>query len=222
MDRVVEEEIGLAVRRRSATARLLGGIGRFITHKPLGAIGAVLIVTLIIVAVFAPIIAPYPPKALVARSLAAPGPQFIFGGDQIGRDVFSRVVWGARLSLYIGIVAVSLGSISGLVFGILTGYLGGWLDILGQRLIDSLMAFPGLILALGLMTALGASVNNVAIAIAIGIFPSSSRTIRSQTLSIKGNAYVEAARAIGCSPLRIMFFHILPQTLAPYLVLISL
>jgi peptide/nickel transport system permease protein len=193
-----------------------------VIHKPLGAIGGAILVALVLIAVFAPSIAAYPPKALVGASLVAPGGGYLLGTDEVGRDVLSRVVWGARLSLYVGILAVAAGTLAGLGWGIATGFLGGSLDLFSQRIIDTLMAFPSLILALALVAAFGSSINNVVLAIAISIVPQSTRTIRSAVLGVKNSMFVDSARVVGASNMRIMVRHILPQTIPTYIVLASL
>ena len=198
----------------------LSKVGLFFRKKPLGAIGGVALVAVILIATFAPLIAPFGPlDDHYEDRLSSPGSEYLFGTDIFGRDMFSRVVFGARISLYVGILSVLIGTIAGVIVGITTAYFGGWLDILFQRFMDALMGFPGLVLALALVVALGASLNNVVIAIAVGFAPRMGRLARSSALSIKEEDYVLAARAIGLTPYRIMWRHVLPNSFAPLLVL---
>ncbi|MBI2544148.1 MAG: ABC transporter permease [Candidatus Rokubacteria bacterium] len=155
-------------------------------------------------AIFAPLLAPYGAKDATFAQYLPPSAEFPMGTDQIGRDILSRVVWGARLSLYVGLVSVAFGITLGALWGIITAYFGGLADSASQRVVDVLMALPPIVLALSLMAALGQSVNNVIMALAILLTPTAARTLRSVALSIKESPYVEAARAAGCSHWRII------------------
>ncbi|RMF84567.1 MAG: ABC transporter permease [Nitrospinota bacterium] len=197
------------------------GLRRFVRQQPLGTIGGVIVLLLILTAIFAPWLAPYGPKKAEFEAYLPPSRDFPMGTDHLGRDILSRVIWGARLSLYVGLTSVSLGLTIGALWGIIAAYFGGLTDALSQRIVDTLMAFPPIILALGLMAALGQSVNNVIIALTILLIPTAARTLRSTTLSIKEMGYVESARAAGSSHWRIIFCHILPNSLAPYIVLFT-
>ena len=190
-------------------------------RQPLGALGAAVVLVLILAAVFAAWLAPYPPKDAVLPPYDAPTWGYILGTDHLGRDIFSRVVWGARLSLYVGLVSVTVGVTLGALWGIITGYFGGPVDTLSQRVVDTLMAFPPLILALGLMAVLQQSVHNVIATLAILLIPTAARTLRATTLSLKATGYVEAASALGASHWRVIFRHILPNSLATYIVLFT-
>lgn len=191
-------------------------------RKPLGAISLVLIVVLVLAALFAPLLAPYPPLEVHSGvRLVAPGGQYLLGTDDIGRDVLSRVIYGARISLKVGLVSTLLGTVAGLVLGVVSGYVEGKTDMIIQRVVDTFMAFPGLILALVLMSTLGPGVDKVIIAIGIVIIPGTTRVVRSATLATKQHAYVEAARLLGCSDVRIMARHVVPNVFAPVIVLAS-
>jgi peptide/nickel transport system permease protein len=192
----------------------------FVRRYPLGALGGAILLALILTAIFAPWIAPHDPQETsVALQYAPPGSARILGGDQLGRDVLSRLMYGARISLSVGLLSVGIGVTAGTLIGIFSAYAGGTADLVVQRLVDALMAFPPIILALGLMAALGASMNNVVIALVVILLPGTTRVIRSQTLSIKELDYVLAARASSAGSVRIMLRHILPNVAATYIVL---
>jgi peptide/nickel transport system permease protein len=152
----------------------------------------------------------------------SPSWQHPFGTDDIGRDVFSRVIYGARLSLWVGLLAVGIGTASGTLIGLSCGYWEGWLDLMLQRLMDALMTIPGLILALAIVSVLTPNTTNAMLAIAIVIIPGNSRIVRGAVLSAKQNPYVEAARALGGSHLRIIASHIFPNVTAPILIIASI
>ena len=190
----------------------------FLTEHPLGVIGAVIVAFLILVAIFAPWIAPFGPKDTDFEAFLPPNDQHWFGTDHLGRDIFSRVVWGSQLSLYVGLTSVGVGVTLGALWGIGTAYLGGTIDVVTQRIVDVLMGFPPIILALGLMAVLGQSVNNVIIALVILLSPSAARTMRSSVLSLKEMAYVESARALGASTMRVVFRHLVPNCLGNSLI----
>jgi len=194
---------------------------RAIRRQPLEVLGGGIVLLLILAAVCAEPLAPYHPKDAILPPYHAPTRAFLLGTDHLGRDIFSRVVWGARLSLYVGLVSVAVGISLGALWGIITGYFGGAADTLSQRVVDMLMAFPPLILALGLMAVLQQSVHNVIVTLAILLIPSTVRTLRSVTLSLREMGYVESARALGASNWRIIFYHILPNSLATYIVLFT-
>jgi ABC-type dipeptide/oligopeptide/nickel transport system permease subunit len=171
-------------------------------------------------AIFAPLIAPADPlKANFKRMAKPPDANSYFGTDQIGRDNLSRVIHGSRVSLIVAVAAVLLGTTTGSLWGLASGYLGGTFDVVSQRLIEFLQAFPDLILAMAISMALGTGQGTVIVAIAITRIPFGGRIVRAVALSLKEMAYVEAARAIGASSFRIMALHILPQCVAPYLIL---
>lgn len=201
--------------------RALTGLRRFAHAKPLGMAGALILVMIGLITLFAPLIATYDPlDASYARSLPVSGDHWL-GTDPLGRDVFSRVIMGSRISIYVGILSVLIGVSLGAFIGIVTAYMGGVVDLVVQRFIDAIQAFPGLVLAMAIMITLGQSINNVIIAISILLIPGGARIIRGAALSIKEQTYVDAARAVGCSSIRIMLRHIFPNTIAPYIILIS-
>lgn len=214
----------IVLRRRSSQGAALLTLAR---RKPLGAAGAVVTLLCILVAVFAPIIAPYDPYEfnLNARGLPvrmqAPNAEFLFGTDPLGRDVLSRIIHGARISLLVGFLSVALGITVGTGIGLASGYWEGKVDQVLQRIVDTLMAFPGIVLALAVMAVLGQSLTNIILVIGLVIAPGSSRVVRGTVLSIKHNVYIDAAQSVGASDLRIVLRHILPNVFAPIIVLAS-
>src|ERR671915_623044 len=199
---------------------VLLGLRHFARYKPMGAAGGIVLLLLILVAILAPWIAPRDPYVPhVAFQYAPPGGEFLLDGDQLGRDVLSRLIYGARISLRVGVFSVLIGITAGTLLEITSAYVGGKVDLIIQRVVDALMAFPPIILTLGLMAARGASENNVIIALVAILLPGATRVVRSQTLSIKELDYTLAARAIGAGPGRIMIRHILPNVMANFIVL---
>ncbi|MBI3031786.1 MAG: ABC transporter permease [Candidatus Rokubacteria bacterium] len=215
------QEAGLAPERVGRARGLLRALSWFAARQPLGAIGGVIVLALIATAILAPQLAPHGAKDAQFTQYLPPSAEFPMGTDHIGRDILSRVIWGARLSLYVGLVSVAFGVTLGALWGIITAYFGGWADGASQRAVDALMALPPIVLALSLMAALGQSVNNVIMALAILLTPTAARTMRSVALSIKESPYVEAARAAGCSHWRVVFRHVLPNSVATYIVLFT-
>lgn len=206
-----------SVAPASSRLRRVTGFGR---RNPLGAIGIGIIVVFVLVAAFAPWLAPHDPYAMDSSViLAPPGPGHWMGTDDFGRDVMSRIIWGSRISLTVGLIAVGLGTTTGAIIGMVSAYFGGKLDYAVQRLMDMLMAFPMLVLALAMVAALGSSISNVILALAVVIAPNAARVIRSSVLSIKEKPFIEAAQNLGYSHTRILFAHILPNCLAPYIIL---
>lgn len=200
-------------------------ITNFARRKPFGAFGATVMVLLILIAALAPIISPFDPyRVHVTDKYAGPGDEaraggtFLLGSDHLGRDTFSRLVYGSRISLYVGLVSVAIGVTIGSVIGIVSGYFSGKFDLVVQRIVDGFMAFPPLILALTIMAVLGQSLENVIIAVCVVLIPGAARLVRSRVLSLREMDYITAARAVGCGSGRIMFRHILPNTLATYIV----
>jgi peptide/nickel transport system permease protein len=194
---------------------------RLLSRQPLGVAGGIVTLVLVVTALLAPVLAPHGPKDTAFGQYVAPGREFPMGTDQLGRDVLSRVIWGARLSLYVGLSSVLVGITLGALWGIFTGYFGGTADTTSQRIVDCVMALPPIILALSLMAAVGQSVNNVILALTILLVPTAARTVRSVALGIAASPYIEAAQAAGSSHLRIVLRHILPNCLATYIVLVT-
>jgi ABC-type dipeptide/oligopeptide/nickel transport system permease subunit len=192
-------------------------------RKPLGAVSAALLVVLVLTAVFADVLAPYDPLATQPEiRLAAPSRAHLFGTDDIGRDVLSRVIYGSRISLWVGLLAVGIGTVAGMIIGLVCGYCEGRVDLVMQRIMDAVQAIPGLVLALAIVSVLKPSTTNAMLAIAIVIIPGNSRIVRGAVLSSKQNRYVEAAQAIGCKHPRIILGHILPNVTAPILIIASI
>jgi peptide/nickel transport system permease protein len=214
-------EFASDLAKAGANVRSRRGMAWFLAKRyPLGAVGLAIVVGFILVAIFAPYLAPSDPLSTnPSISLAKPSLAHPMGADFMGRDLYSRVVYGARTSLAVGFGATALGVLLGVLVGLTSGYLGGWLDLGLQRGIDMLQALPTLILAMAMAAALGPSLTNTMIAIAIPKLPSIARVIRASTLSIKEMPFIEAARAMGMSEMRIAFRHVLPNTLAPLIVL---
>ena len=213
----LEAAIGRRARRRSLLRRVGGGLRTFARRSPFSAFWGCVALAIIVMAIAAPLIAPYDPLKSDFRAMAKPPTEkHWFGTDQIGRDVLSRVIYGARASLTVAIGAVLFGTTLGALWGLASGYFGGRFDIVSQRIIEFLQSFPDLILAMAIAMALGAGIGTVIVAIAITRIPFGGRVIRSVVLSLKEIQYIEAARGLGASHLRMMARHILPQCIAPY------
>lgn len=196
------------------------GVTRFCRQQPLGAASTVVIVIVVVAAVFAPQIATYDPiEPNGADRLNAPGWEHPFGTDDLGRDIYSRIVWGARPSLQVGIVAVTLSVTLGTLIGLVTGYFGGIVDMTIQRVMDSMMAFPPLVLALTLIVVFERNLFTLFVALGIVLTPGISRVVRATVLATKANDYVQAARVIGARDARIIVRHVLPNIMAPIIVL---
>ena len=210
----------IPVLRPKRTA--LQEVGAFLRHKPLGAFGAIVAVILIVVAIFANIIATHDPYRTTTEFIyATPGTAMLFGGDNLGRDVFSRIVFGARISLYVGIVSSLVGCTIGLLLGVASVHFGGRTDLIVQRFVDAMMTFPTLILAIAIMASLGASIHNVVIALSIVYIPSTARILRSQALAIKEMDYILAASAVGAGHWRTIIKHMIPNCFAVFIVILT-
>lgn len=186
-------------------------------------VGSVLLVAIALTAILAPIISPYNPiKANQRLSLEAPSPGHLMGTDRFGRDIFTRVLWGGRISLLVGLVSVGIAAFSGVVLGLVAGYYGGRIDTIIMRFVDLLLAFPGILLALAIIATLGGSLGNLMIAVGISAIPDYVRIMRGTVLSLKEREFVLAARVVGCRDHAIIFRHIFPNTMAPLTVLATL
>src|SRR4051812_6914170 len=199
-------------RRRSLARR----VSRFLWANPLMLVGLIVILAWIIIAILAPFIAPFDPvKQIFKDRNKPPGGAYLFGTDELGRDIFSRVLYGAQLSLPIGFILILLASLIGTVVGLISGYFGGWIDEVMMRITDLIFAFPTIILAMTIAAALGRSLINSVIAILIVWWPAYARTVRSVVLTIKSQDYILASRATGAKSTRIMLKQIFPNILAP-------
>lgn len=193
---------------------------RRLFQNKLAVIGLVVVSINLILAIFAPWIAPHDPNKMhLTQTLLSPGsPGFILGTDMYGRDLLSRIIFGARVSLKVGIFAIGIGGVIGTLLGLVAGFYGGVVDNIIMRIMDGLFAFPYVLLAIALMTALGASLENVIIAVSIINIPGFARIVRGETLVVKKAEFVEAARSIGAKNGRLIFWHILPNCIAPLIV----
>ena len=199
-----------AVLRRAASARL-------------AAFGAAVTLTAVLVGAAAPLLAPYDPlKQNLNTTLAKPGRTHLLGSDNVGRDVLSRLIWGTRISLVAGVVSVAMASVAGSLIGLLAGYSGGRIDNLAMRLMDAVLSFPPLVLALALGAVLGADLTGVLIALGVVYTPTFARLMRGQVLAIRGREYIEAARALGAPGWSIAWRHVVPNAATPIVVQASL
>jgi peptide/nickel transport system permease protein len=212
---VAQNQISALERRRRVRQflyRLRGQYGAMV--------GGTIVLIFILVALLAPIIAPYDPLQRFPGELRQPpSREFLFGTDEIGRDLLSRIIYGSRISLQVGLIAVGIGAVSGSVFGLIAGYFGSWIDTIVMRIVDVMLAFPGILLAIAIVAILGPSIRNVMIAVGIEFIPAYVRTVRGATLSVKENDYISAAKAGGATEFRIIFKHVLPNVLNPVIVL---
>lgn len=196
---------------------------RRLRRSPSALIGGVVLVVVILSALLAPVVSPYEPiKTNQRASLKPPSLEHPMGTDRFGRDVLSRVLWGGRLSLPVGVVSVVIAAVIGVAFGLIAGFYGGWIDSIIMRLVDLLLAFPGILLALAIVSILGDSLFNLMIAIGIASIPDYVRITRSTVLSVREREYVLAARTLGIRNSAIVLRHILPNVLAPLIVLATL
>ena len=196
---------------------------RFARRKPLGAIGGVIVLSLLVMAIFADWIAPYPYAASIQGArMKSPSVQFWMGTDNLSRDIWSRVVYGARISVTVGFATVALATLMATTVGVSSAYLGGAYDIVVQRVVDAWMSFPALVVILSLIAALGPGLPNLILALSILGAASASRVIRGAALSVMANPYVEAARALGAGHLRIVILYVLPNVMATILILATI
>jgi len=218
----------LAVAHAQATARLTpkptvrDEVVKFVEGKPLGAAGAAIILALLFVACFARALAPYDPYVGdYGAQFARPSAEHWLGTDEFGRDILSRIMYGARIALFVGFAASFSGCTIGLLLGVISAYAGGKVDLFMERVMDILLAFPQLILALAIASIMGPAVQNVVVAILIPIVPRAARVVRAAALSVKEFPFVEAAQALGARRRRVILQHIVPNTLAPYIILLT-
>jgi len=195
---------------------------RLVREKPMGTFGGVITLIFLVSAIFGDFLAPYGMNEIgVAPTLAPPSVDHLMGSDQLGRDVLSRIIYGARVSVIVGLAATTLATFISVVIGLISGYMGGKFDLLAQRFIDAWMSFPGLVLLIVLMTILTPSLWTVIFALGLLYGFSGSRIIRSAVISIKENVYVQAAQAVGCSPTRMLIRHILPNIMGVLIILFT-
>ncbi len=193
-----------------------------IRRKPLGAAGAFVVVLMIVVAAFAELIAPGDPVVnAFDRMLLAPGAENWLGTDQYGRDLLTRIIYGARTALFVGFVSAVVGSTLGLVLGVTSAYFGGLVDLVFQRVMDIFMSFPLIIMALAVVSIFGTGAENVIIAITIPFIPRCARVVRSSALALREVPYIDAARALGFGHTRIILRHMVPNVMAPYLIMLT-
>jgi peptide/nickel transport system permease protein len=211
----LDEVAGL---RRSLWARLVD----FVRHQPLGTIGMVMVGIVTVAGIAADWIAPYDPTSNdFAAMIQAPSWAHLLGTDQFGRDIFSRIIYGARTAMIVGLTTAAIGGFSGLVLGVASAYFGGRLDLFVQRVLDVLMAFPLIIMALAVVAAFGSGVRNVIIALTIPLIPRCARVVRSTALAIREVPYIDAARACGFGHSRIILRHMVPNVVAPFLIVVT-
>lgn len=203
--------------RRPRGANLL----RTARQNVLGGVGLAIVLLMVLTAIFAPYISSYDPLAQSYAPFVKPGSEHWFGTDRYGRDIFARVVYGSRVSLQVGLGSVALGGAVGIVLGLVSGYFAGKIDTLIQSIVNIMLAFPTLVLALAIVTVLGASLANVIIAIAISIVPGLSRVVRGAVIGVKENDFILACHAVGASQIRIIARHILPNIAAPIIVILT-
>src|SRR5436190_5532675 len=197
-------------------------VARAFAREPVAMLGLAMVVLYAVIAIGVDLLPLRDPLALSAQRLAAPSREFPFGTDALGRDLLSRVLFGARLSMQVATVSVAAAALVGGALGLAAGYVGGLLDLLVGRLMDVFFAFPAILLALGIVAALGPAPTNVVIAIAVVYTPIFARVVRAPVLGIKAREFVEAARAIGATPVRIVLRHIVPNLLSTLIVQVSL
>jgi peptide/nickel transport system permease protein len=202
--------------------RWLNASARFAQRRPLGAVGAAIILMMIVAAVFAGVAAPYDPLATdYGRMLQAPSPNHWFGTDSFGRDVFTRILFGSRTALWVGFASSFSAASLGAIIGVTSAYFGGKLDLLLQRLMDLLLSFPLIVLALVVVAVLGTGTLNVILAIMVPMVPRCALVVRSSALALREMPFVEAARALGFGPVHIIVRHLLPNVMAPFLIMLT-
>ena len=214
------QQTGAATLGRPRSVGPLKAISNFTTRKPLGAFGALIIIIMAMMAIVGPMMTSWDPLEWnLSDKLLGPTADHWLGTDEMGRDLWSRMMSGARVSLLVGFASVAFGSGAGGVIGVISGWYGGKVDNSIQRVMDALMSIPTLILAMAITAALGTNLMNIIIAIGIVQIPRANRVVRSQVLAVKESQYVDSARSIGAGNLRIMVQHITPQCVAPWLII---
>ena len=205
---------------QSPWRKRLTGVGHFMKKKPLGATGLMIVVFFALLAVIGPLVAPHDPWEMSAqRILQSPDSGHPFGTDVMGRDILSRTIYGARISMFVGIVVMLFATAAGATIGVTCAYFGGKYDLIVQRFVDAKTAFPSLLLALALMAAFGSSLTSVIVALTIIMSSRGVRVIRAQAMSIKETPYIDASRSIGASNTRIMLLHVFPNTFGPTMII---
>ncbi|MBA7600695.1 Glutathione transport system permease protein GsiD [subsurface metagenome] len=207
------------VAERKKHSRLVGFVIRLVKEKPLGTVGLVITLFLLFTGIFADLIAPYGMNEVnLEVAIVAPSARFWLGTDNLGRDMLSRVIFGARVSVIVGLVGATISTLFTLLIGMLSGYIGGKIDLIVQRFVDGVMCFPGLVLLIAIIATTGRGLWTVIIVLGIVWGVGGSRIIRGAVIGVKENVYVEAAKAIGCPPRRILTRHILPNIMAPLII----
>jgi peptide/nickel transport system permease protein len=197
-------------------------IARWCKRQPIGAVSGFMLIFIIVIAMLANYVAPYDPELNdFANMLTPPGAEFLLGTDQFGRDVLSRIIYGAQTALFVGFTAAFFGSTIGLILGVTSAYLGGWFDLIFQRVMDVFMAFPSIIIALAIVATFGTGTQNVIMAIMIPMIPNCARVVRSSALQVREFPYVDAARSLGFGHMRIILRHMAPNVMAPYLIMFT-
>jgi peptide/nickel transport system permease protein len=215
--------VGAAGRHRFTLKSPAREAMRRLVRKPQALVGGALLALVVLAALLAPALAPYPPNRQgVGDPLQSPSSAHFFGTDQFGRDVFSRVLHGGRISLQLGLISVAIGGSIGLLIGSLAGYFGGRVEEVAMRFIDIMLAFPGILLALAIVILLGPGLQNLMIAVGIGAIPTIARVVRGSVLDVKSRDYISAARVLGVSDGQILMRHVLPNVMAPFIVLVTL
>jgi len=195
---------------------------KMLRKQPIGIAGLIVVLLMIFAAIFAPVLTPFHPEFnSFENMLTAPNWTYLMGTDQFGRDIYTRIIYGARTALFVGFTAATVGAFAGLVLGVASAYFGGMFDLILQRIMDVFMAFPLIILAMAVVATLGAGTENVIIAITIPFIPQCARVVRSNALAIREIPYVDAARALGFGHMRIIMRHMAPNVMAPFLILFT-
>jgi peptide/nickel transport system permease protein len=218
----VEFSPDLAAREAQSGGSTFGKLAALARRQPLGAVGVVIVISLVLLTVFAGVITVYDPvENRFTAMLVPPSAEYWLGTDQFGRDILTRLIYGARTALFIGLVSAFLGATTGLIFGVASAYFGGTFDLLFMRVMDVFMAFPVIIMALAIVSIFGNDLHFVILAITLPIIPDCARIVRSNALQVRAIPYVDAARALGFNHARIILRHMLPNVMAPYLIILT-